>query len=163
MRRAGALERPSPGLLCKKIALSPTQCSAASVWVAVCTDLLEAAKDCTSMRGLREPLVSRGFRCSTSYQAGNFTVTVPSDFPCYYDVVGKNYSPSYAANRDYATRRAWQNGRGGQAEIKRQVVRFPHVPRPRLRRPRRVPRGQEETRGAARRLFGPEYRAVTGN
>ena len=50
------------------------------------------------MRGLREPLVSRGFRCGQDRtQTGNFAVTVPPDFPCYYDVVGRGY-----VNRGYA-------------------------------------------------------------
>ncbi len=60
----------------------PHIASSASAWVAVCTDLLEAAKDCTNMRGLREPLVSRGFRCGPDRPSDlSFTVTVPPDFP----------------------------------------------------------------------------------
>jgi len=67
--------------------------STASAWVAVCTDLLEAAKDCANMRDLRAPLVSRGFICGAdSRDKGLFSVTVPADFPCYYDVVGKDYA-----------------------------------------------------------------------
>ncbi len=50
------------------------------------------------MRCLRAPLVSRGFICGAdSRDKGLFSVTVPADFPCYYDVVGKDY-----ANHDYA-------------------------------------------------------------
>ena len=45
------------------------------------------------MRGLREPLVSRGFRCGPDRPSDlSFTVTVPPDFPCYYDITGKDYS-----------------------------------------------------------------------
>jgi hypothetical protein len=63
----------------------------ASAWVAVCTDLLEAARR-PNMRGLREPLTSRGFICGADQENGTiFTVTVPPDLPCYYDVVGKDY------------------------------------------------------------------------
>ena len=48
------------------------------------------------MRGLREPLTSRGFICGADYGDGKkFTVTVPPDFPCYYDVIGKDYCPQY--------------------------------------------------------------------
>jgi hypothetical protein len=44
------------------------------------------------MRGLREPLTSRGFICGADRENGiNFHVRVPPDFPCYYDVVGKDY------------------------------------------------------------------------
>ena len=72
----------------------PHVASAASPWVAACADLLEAAKDHTNMRGLRTPLRSRGFRCGPplSNLPNNFGVTVPPDFPCYYDVVGKDYA-----------------------------------------------------------------------
>ena len=66
--------------------------SMASAWVAACTDLLVAVKDCTNMRGLREPLVSRGFRCGSAQCSGNLNVTVPAEFPCYCDVIGKDYS-----------------------------------------------------------------------
>ena len=45
------------------------------------------------MKGLRRPLTSRGFICGPDQQNGAaFNVTVPADFPCYYDVVGKDYS-----------------------------------------------------------------------
>ena len=72
--------------------------SMASGWVTVCTDLLEAAKGCTNLQGLREPLVSRGFRCGSVHAKGEiYSVTVPAEFPCYYDVIGKNY-----AKQDYA-------------------------------------------------------------
>ena len=52
------------------------------------------------MRGLREPLVSRGFLCSPDHlnRDGSFTLTVPPDFPCYYDVVGKDYALKNSAN-----------------------------------------------------------------
>ena len=71
----------------------------ASAVVAVCTDLLEAAKDRTNMRGLRKPLTSRGFRCGAEQRNGaQFSITVPPDFPCYYDVVGKNYVVQGHAN-----------------------------------------------------------------
>ena len=70
----------------------PHVASAASPWVAACADLLEAAKDLTNMRGIREPLVSRGFICNADHRNGAvFRVTVPPEFPCYYDVVGKDY------------------------------------------------------------------------
>ena len=69
----------------------PHVASMASAWVAVCTDLLEAARR-PNMRGLREPLTSRGFICGADQENGTiFTVTVPPDLPCYYDVVGKDY------------------------------------------------------------------------
>ena len=69
----------------------PHVASMASAWVAVCTDLLEAARR-PNMRGLREPLTSRGFICGADRENGiNFHVRVPPDFPCYYDVVGKDY------------------------------------------------------------------------
>ena len=42
--------------------------------------------------------------------------------------------------------------RGSLPERQWQVGQLPYVPRPRVRRPRRAPRGQEATRGAARRL-----------
>ena len=66
----------------------------AAPWVAACADLLEAAKDHTNMKGLREPLVSRGFICGSvrPTRGENFNVKVPPEFPCYYDVVGKDYS-----------------------------------------------------------------------
>ena len=71
----------------------------ASAVVAVCTDLLEAAKDRTNMRGLRKPLTSRGFRCGAEQRNGaQFSITVPPDFPCYYDVVGKDYAVQGHAN-----------------------------------------------------------------
>ena len=72
----------------------PHVASAASPWVAACADLLEAAKDHTNMKGLREPLVSRGFICGSvrPTRGENFNVKVPPEFPCYYDVVGKDYS-----------------------------------------------------------------------
>ena len=62
------------------------------------------------MRGLREPLVSRGFRCGPEkLRDGSFAVTMPPDFPCYYDIVGKEY-----AARDYvfglATLRKYLDG-----------------------------------------------------
>ena len=46
------------------------------------------------MRVLRTPLRSRGFRCGPplSNLPNNFGVTVPPDFPCYYDVIGKDYA-----------------------------------------------------------------------
>ena len=65
---------------------------------AVCMDLLEAAKDCTNMRGLREPLTSRGFICGAEQRGAVFSVTVPADFPCYYDVVGRGYVNQNRAN-----------------------------------------------------------------
>ena len=69
--------------------------SSASAWVAVCTDLLEATKDCTKLvEGLRAPLTSRGFICGADQQI-RFSVEVPPDFPCYYDVVGKDYCPQH--------------------------------------------------------------------
>jgi hypothetical protein len=74
----------------------------ASAWVAVCTDLLDVTKDRTNMKGLREPLTSRGFRCGLEQKDGKFSAVVPPDFPCYYDVVGKDY----ASNQKYAERLA---------------------------------------------------------
>ena len=63
----------------------------------MCTDLLEAAKDRTNLKGLREPLTSRGFQCGPDRSGDkNFTVAVPPDFPCNYDVVGKDYSRNIA-------------------------------------------------------------------
>ena len=79
----------------------PHVASAASPWVSACADLLEAAKDLTNMRGLREPLTSCGFRCGPplSTTPGNFGVWVPPDYPCYYDLVGKNMSiQNYASS-----------------------------------------------------------------
>jgi hypothetical protein len=64
----------------------------------VCADLLEALKDRTNMRGLHEPLVSRGFICGAEQEnETKFAVKVPQDFPCYYDVTGKDY-----VTHDYA-------------------------------------------------------------
>ena len=69
----------------------PHVAAMASAWAAVCTDLLEAARR-SNMRGLREPLTSRGFICGADQENGTiFTVTVPPDLPCYHDVVGKDY------------------------------------------------------------------------
>ena len=89
----------------------PHVASAASPWVAACADLLEAAKDLTNMRGLRKSLTSCGFRCGPE-QGGSgdyYAITVPPDFPCYYDIVGKEY-----AARDYvfglATLRKYLDG-----------------------------------------------------
>ena len=79
----------------------PHVASAASPWVAACADLLEAAKDRTNMTGLRGPLTSCGFRCGPplSTTPGNFGVWVPPDYPCYYDLVGKNMSiQNYASS-----------------------------------------------------------------
>ena len=77
--------------------------STSSAWAAVCTDLLEAAKDCTNLQGLREPLVSRGFSCRPVSDAdARFAVTVPPEFPCYYDLLGKDY----ASNQKYVDRLA---------------------------------------------------------
>jgi len=67
--------------------------SSASAWVAVCTDLLEATKHCMNLLCLRDPLVRHGFRCSAEQGNGaTFRVTVPPDFPCYYDIAGKDYT-----------------------------------------------------------------------
>ena len=73
---------------------APVADADAAPWVAACADLLEAAKDHTNMKGLREPLVSRGFICGSvrPTRGENFNVKVPPEFPCYYDVVGKDYS-----------------------------------------------------------------------
>ena len=89
----------------------PHVASAASPWVAACADLLEAAKDLTNMRGLRKSLTSCGFRCGPEQgRSGDYyAITVPPDFPCYYDIVGKEY-----AARDYvfglATLRKYLDG-----------------------------------------------------
>ena len=89
----------------------PHVASAASPWVAACADLLEAAKDLTNMRGLRKSLTSCGFRCGPEQgRSGDYyAITVPPDFPCYYDLVGKEY-----AARDYvfglATLRKYLDG-----------------------------------------------------
>ena len=64
----------------------------------LCMDLLEAAKDCKNMKGLREPLTSRGFICGAEQRGAVFSVTVPADFPCYYDVVGRGYVNQNRAN-----------------------------------------------------------------
>ena len=103
--------RPSPPSAPLPPATRSHVASTASAWVAACTDLLEAAKDRTNMRGLREPLVSRGFQCGSEKKKDRkpgtvFTVTVPPDFPCYYDVIGKDYSSCtetwLVPGRDYA-------------------------------------------------------------
>ena len=71
----------------------------ASAWVAVCTDLLDVTKDRTNMEGLRVPLTSRGFICGPDQKNGIlFSAAVPPEFPCYYDVIGKDY-----AHQDYAS------------------------------------------------------------
>ena len=89
----------------------PHVASAASPWVAACADLLEAAKDRKNMKGLRKSLTSCGFRCGPEQgRSGDYyAITVPPDFPCYYDIVGKEY-----AARDYvfglATLRKYLDG-----------------------------------------------------
>ena len=79
---------------------APTQhvASTTSAWVAVCTDLLEAAKELTGLRLLREPLTSRGFQCGTVQRYGAYSIFVPPDFPCYHDLVGKSYVNQGHAN-----------------------------------------------------------------
>jgi len=76
--------------------------STASAWVAACTDLLEAAKDCTNLgEGLRATLTSRGFRCGAKQRNGaQFSITVPPDFPCYYDVTGKDSASRHQTQAD---------------------------------------------------------------
>ena len=80
--------------------------STASAWVAACTDLLEAAKDCTNLgEGLRATLTSRGFRCGAKQRNGaQFSITVPPDFPCYYDLVGRGYASRHQTQADSLSR-----------------------------------------------------------
>ena len=80
--------------------------STASAWVAACTDLLEAAKDCTKLgEGLRATLTSRGFRCGAKQRNGaQFSITVPPDFPCYYDLVGRGYASRHQTQADSLSR-----------------------------------------------------------
>ena len=92
-RHGDAYLAPKPGAPAPQPATRRHVASTASAWVAVCADLLEALKDRTNMRGLREPLVSRGFRCGSEHpRDGRFVIGVPPDFPCYYDVTGKDYA-----------------------------------------------------------------------
>ena len=42
--------------------------------------------------------MSRGFRCGPAQKRWTLSVTVPADFPCYYDVLDKDY-----ALHDYAS------------------------------------------------------------
>ena len=87
--------RPAPA----PSASRPHVASSASAWVAVCTDLLDVTKDRTNMEGLRVPLTSRGFICGPDQKNGIlFSAAVPPEFPCYYDVIGKDY-----AHQDYAS------------------------------------------------------------
>ena len=73
--------------------------STASAWVAVCTDLLELASKQTSVIGLHGALASRGFRCGElKSERTYYDISVPPDFPCYYDIVGKDVK----SNRDVA-------------------------------------------------------------
>ena len=93
-----ARSRARPALALASSASRPHVASAASAWVAVCTDLLEVVRDHTNMKDLRAPLTSRGFHCGGDHATGKcFRVTVPPEFPCYYDVVGKECA---AKNRD---------------------------------------------------------------
>ena len=93
--RARPPARPAPAPL--PAPLRPHVASTASAWVAVCTHLLEAAKGSTNMKGLRNSLTSRGFICGAAHRNGTiFNARVPADFPCYYDVVGKDYAYDYA-------------------------------------------------------------------
>jgi len=93
--RARPRARPAPA----PSASRPHVASAASAWVAVCADLLEVVKDQTNMKDLRAPLTSSGFHCGPDSIWHSFAVTVPPDFPCYDDIVGKDYS---VGNRDRA-------------------------------------------------------------
>ena len=73
----------------------PHVASTASAWVAACTDLLElAGKEKGGLTGLRGELESRGFRCGEPKCEGRneFDVSMPQEFPCYYDIVGNSYS-----------------------------------------------------------------------
>ena len=58
---------------------------------------------------------------------------------------------------DRVDRPALESGRGSLPAYKWQVGQLQYVPRPRVRRPRRVPRSEEAARGAARRIFKSEY------
>ena len=95
---------PAAPPLAQAVALPPAQrphvASAASAWVVVCTDLLETVKEKEGLVGLRQVLTSRGFKCgpTVSGACNYFNISVPPDFPCYYDLVGKNY----ASNQDCA-------------------------------------------------------------
>ena len=91
----------------------PHVASAASPWVAACADLLEAAKDRKNMTGLRTRLTSHGFRCGPiqeSRRDGRFLVEVPPDFPCYYDLVGKNYVSNLNSMSTLTTLRKYLDG-----------------------------------------------------
>ena len=86
VKAAGAPLPPAP---------KPRVASTASDWVAACTDLLElAGKEKGGLTGLRGELGSRGFRCGEPKREGvkEFDVSMPQEFPCYYDIVGKSYS-----------------------------------------------------------------------
>jgi len=91
----------------------PHVASAASPWVAACADLLEAAKDRKNMTGLRTRLTSHGFRCGPiqeSRRDGRFLVEVPPDFPCYYDLVGKDYVSNLNSMSTLTTLRKYLDG-----------------------------------------------------
>ena len=67
--------------------------STASAWVAACTELLTLAAAASQQRGgftgLRGALMSRGFHCGQiSVTRSYYTISVPLEFPCYYDIVG---------------------------------------------------------------------------
>ena len=87
VKAAGAPLPPAP---------KPHVASTTSAWVAACTDLLElAGKEKGGLTGLRGALQSRGFRCGEPAQGRTeFQVSMPQEFPCYYDIVGKGYSGS---------------------------------------------------------------------
>jgi hypothetical protein len=89
LKGAGAPLPPAP---------TPHVASTTSAWVAVCTDLLElAGKEKGGLAALRGELESRGFRCSEPRWEGKkeFDVSMPQEFPCYYDIVGKDYTVAY--------------------------------------------------------------------
>ena len=77
-------------------ALKPHVASTASAWVAACTDLLALAAAASQQTGgftkLRGALMSRGFHCGQiAVTRSYYTISVPLEFPCYYDIVGKDH------------------------------------------------------------------------
>ena len=93
---------PAAPPLAQAVAPPPAQrqhvASAASAWVKVCTDLLEAVKDRSGIMGLRGALTSSGFKCGPTVVGKTYyEITVPLESPCSYDLVGKDY---HAANQD---------------------------------------------------------------
>ena len=65
---------------------------AAPAWQGDFRELLAAIQG-KSLMELRGPLTRYGFKCGPTYPGKTYyDVSVPIIFPCYYDLVGKNYS-----------------------------------------------------------------------